>query len=123
MDSGKKLRALLMEPLDLDRLMPNLLDPYKSTPRHPVEMEDAPSYMPHFNALPMTTQRNLVESQNTGRRYKPINPWKYPGLAASGVHVDPKMQKVCPVCFTVLRRFLLKMTGGVCPKCACRLQF
>lgn len=112
-----------MQPLDLDRLMPNLLDPVRSTGRHPVEWKDAPSYMPHFQALPFATQRQLIETQNTGRKYKGINPMKYPGLAASGVNVNPHMQKVCPVCFTVLRRFLLKMTGGQCPKCGCRLEF
>lgn len=103
---GKKLHDFLKSPMDLDRAMP------------------LEALMPHFNKLPFDTQRMMVESQNTGRGYKPVDVRKYPNLQNSGVQLDPHRQKVCPVCFMVLQRTAIrKFFGGCCPKCGCRLQF
>jgi hypothetical protein len=103
---GTKLTKLLADnPLDPDRPFPDDL------------------LMPNFTRMPYETQRMLIESQNTGRKYKPLDPRKYPGLKQSGVQVDPKLQKVCPVCFMVIKKWQLqRFFGGTCPKCGCRLQ-
>lgn len=103
---AKKLRQFLDEPMDLERLMP------EST------------LMGNFNRLPWQTQRTVIESQNTGRKYKPLDIRKYPNLAKSGVQIDPHRQKVCPVCYMVIQRTTLRrFFGGQCPKCGCHLEF
>lgn len=102
----RDIRELLQAPIDLERRMPQGW------------------VMQHFPDLPFNTQKLLIESQNTGRKYKPVDVRKYPGLAESGVQIDPHRQKVCPVCYMVLQRSSLKKYfGNQCPKCGCRLQF
>ena len=105
MTNLQKLRAMLKEPLDPDAPMPLDL------------------IMPNWTRLPWDTQRYLIESQNSGRHYKPEDIRKYPGWAGSGAQVDPHTQKVCPVCFLVVRRRQLNTAfQGMCPRCGCRLS-
>ena len=97
-------------------LFQNPIDPERPMPEGWV--------MQHYNDLPEQTKRYLIESQNSGRKYKPVDIRKYPGLEQSGVQLDPHRQKVCPVCGMILQRTALrKYFHNQCPKCGCKLEF
>ena len=101
---GRKLQRLLQN---------NELDPDRPFPLSML--------MPHFNTMPFQLQRELIESANQGARQKPIDVRKYPG-GLNNANPDPHDRKICPVDFLILNRALLRRTGGVCPKCGCRIQ-
>ena len=101
---GRKLQRLLTE---------NELDPDRPFPQE--------FLIKHFNGMPFQLQRELIESQNTGRRYKPIDVRKYPG-GLNNASPDPHDRKICPTCYLILNRALLRRTGTRCPKCGTLLR-